>query len=446
MTVPMIFANNASSRLYAAIDAVTTSIRVQAGDGAKFPQPSAGQYFTVTVEDRRSSQIEIMKCTSRSGDVLTVTRAQEATTAKAFLLGATVSNRLTAATMDFLANAGATGPQGPKGDTGPTGPVGPQGLPGGTFVGDDAPISPVDGQLWWESDSGNLMIWYYDGNSRQWVSANSPGPPGPAGPQGNPGPQGSPGPQGTPGTQGVPGQPGPAGATGPQGDIGATGQTGSQGPPGPIGNPGPQGPQGVQGPVGATGTGITMKGSVATSGNLPPTGNMQGDAYIVQADDSLWIWDGTAWVSGGSIQGPTGAQGPQGPQGTPGATGSQGPAGPTGAASTVPGPQGPQGPAGPQGLQGSQGVQGPQGATGNTGPQGPIGNTGPQGPQGNQGPAGAADEIFVGPSDPGVGGTWEFWYDNDAPTPTPGVWLQMTQAAYDALTPKDPNTLYVIVG
>jgi hypothetical protein len=35
-------------------------------------------------------------------------------------------------------------------------------------------------------------------------------------------------------------------------------------------------------------------------------GNQQGDAYIVQADDSFWMWDGAQWVSGGSIQGPVG--------------------------------------------------------------------------------------------------------------------------------------------
>jgi hypothetical protein len=34
--------------------------------------------------------------------------------------------------------------------------------------------------------------------------------------------------------------------------------------------------------------------------------NQQGDAYIVQADDSFWMWDGSAWVSGGSIKGSTG--------------------------------------------------------------------------------------------------------------------------------------------
>jgi hypothetical protein len=72
---------------------------------------------------------------------------------------------------------------------------------------------------------------------------------------------------------------------------------------------------------------------------------------------------------------------------------------------------------------GKQGPQGPQGLTGATGSQGPQGPTGPQGPQGTQGPQGL--QGLQGP---------------------PGEWVQMTQAAYDALTPKDPNTLYVIVG
>ena len=105
----MLFTNNASSRLYA-------------GDGAKFPMPvgDGSEWFAVTLEDRRSGQIEICKCIARSGDILNVQRGQEGTIAKAFVLGATVSNRLTAATMDFLAHAGATGPQGPQGDVGPT--------------------------------------------------------------------------------------------------------------------------------------------------------------------------------------------------------------------------------------------------------------------------------------------------------------------------------------
>jgi hypothetical protein len=37
------------------------------------------------------------------------------------------------------------------------------------IVSDDAPASPANGQLWWESDTGILFIWVNDGNSSQWV-------------------------------------------------------------------------------------------------------------------------------------------------------------------------------------------------------------------------------------------------------------------------------------
>lgn len=41
-------------------------------------------------------------------------------------------------------------------------------------ISDGAPSSPVPGQLWWESDTGNLYIWFDDGNSQQWVQLNGP--------------------------------------------------------------------------------------------------------------------------------------------------------------------------------------------------------------------------------------------------------------------------------
>lgn len=41
-------------------------------------------------------------------------------------------------------------------------------------VSDTPPALPVHGQLWWESDAGNLFIWYNDGNSSQWVQVNVP--------------------------------------------------------------------------------------------------------------------------------------------------------------------------------------------------------------------------------------------------------------------------------
>ena len=43
------------------------------------------------------------------------------------------------------------------------------------IVSDTPPPSPPDNQLWWESDTGILYIYYFDGNSRQWVQVAGPG-------------------------------------------------------------------------------------------------------------------------------------------------------------------------------------------------------------------------------------------------------------------------------
>jgi hypothetical protein len=154
-----------------------------------------------------------------------------------------------------------------------------------------------------------------------------------------------------------------------------------------------------------------MKGSVATVGDLPPSGNAQGDAYTVTATGDLWAWDGDQWNNLGPIQGPQGVAGPEGPQGATGATGATGPTGATGATGAQ-GPQGEPGEQGETGLEGPEGPEGPQGETGATGaagPTGPQGNpgtpgatgatgatgpTGPQGPQGDPGATGATGQGF----------------------------------------------------
>ena len=59
---------------------------------------------------------------------------------------------------------GEPGPAGPPGATGATGVTGP-----GVTVSDTPPPSPAPNDLWFESDSGNLAIYYDDGDSRQWV-------------------------------------------------------------------------------------------------------------------------------------------------------------------------------------------------------------------------------------------------------------------------------------
>jgi hypothetical protein len=104
----LIFANNALSKLDQPLLAGQTTLTVQSGTGALFPSPSGGDYFKLTVEDRRTQQIEVMHCTGRAGDVLTVVRAQEDMSAESFLAGATVSNRFTrdtpAAILDEVPN------------------------------------------------------------------------------------------------------------------------------------------------------------------------------------------------------------------------------------------------------------------------------------------------------------------------------------------------------
>lgn len=51
---------------------------------------------------------------------------------------------------------------------------GSMGAPGNLYVGDTPPVSPVAGQMWWESDTGNLFAYVNDGSSSQWVQINVP--------------------------------------------------------------------------------------------------------------------------------------------------------------------------------------------------------------------------------------------------------------------------------
>ena len=103
-----LFANNADSSLNGAIAPDTTVLALKVGDGAKFPSPTNGDFFLVTLFQRLgTSELnhEIVKCTSRAGDNLTVVRAQEGTTALAFNTGDLVELRLTAGTLASKADA-----------------------------------------------------------------------------------------------------------------------------------------------------------------------------------------------------------------------------------------------------------------------------------------------------------------------------------------------------
>lgn len=93
-----IHTNNTQAFLLDAIDNSQTNIVLETGQGAQFPAVTDldDQQFWITVEDRSRNKREIMLCTSRNVDSLTVVRGQQDTAAQAFDAGTSVSNRITA--------------------------------------------------------------------------------------------------------------------------------------------------------------------------------------------------------------------------------------------------------------------------------------------------------------------------------------------------------------
>ena len=77
--------NNGYGTLSAGISSSATTITLDSGQGARFPATSASNYFYATLIDS-SNNVEIVKVTTRSTDSMTVTRAQDNTSARAFAL------------------------------------------------------------------------------------------------------------------------------------------------------------------------------------------------------------------------------------------------------------------------------------------------------------------------------------------------------------------------
>jgi hypothetical protein len=94
--------NNASGTLATAISASDTGIVLTTGNGASFPALGVGDYFYATLESTGGT-FEVIKVTVRSGDSMTVVRAQEGSTANSFAAGSRIELRVTgAAVTDFL--------------------------------------------------------------------------------------------------------------------------------------------------------------------------------------------------------------------------------------------------------------------------------------------------------------------------------------------------------
>jgi len=201
------------------------------------------------------------------------------------------------------------------GPAGPAGPIGPQGA-GLSYQGTVAtaaalPTPSSAGYAYLVTGTGDL--WIYSGTA--WNNAGPiQGPPGPIGPAG------------------------PAGADGADGADGAAVElrkTTTEIQWRLVGDAtwitlvlldDIKGPVGDVGPAGPAGPGFSYQGTVATVAALP-TPSTQGFAFKVVATGDLHIYNGTAWVNAGPLQGPQGIQGPAGATGPQGPQGIQGPAG-----------------------------------------------------------------------------------------------------------------------
>lgn len=107
--MPAKLTNNASSTLLGDIDTDDTTLAIALADATDFPALDEGEWFPLTVVDGVGA-LEIMRCTARSSNTLTVTRAQEGTTARAFSAGARAEVRPTAAVLaEFVAAVAALG-------------------------------------------------------------------------------------------------------------------------------------------------------------------------------------------------------------------------------------------------------------------------------------------------------------------------------------------------
>lgn len=122
------FKNNATGTLASGITSATTTIVLTGGHGAYFPSLTGSQYFYATLKDSLNN-LEIVKVTARSGDSLTVTRAQEGTSSQATNdAGDTFEIRPTAAGLEAIYDE-ASGPAAINAGTSKATPVDADELP-----------------------------------------------------------------------------------------------------------------------------------------------------------------------------------------------------------------------------------------------------------------------------------------------------------------------------
>jgi len=102
-----LFTNNAHSLIEGGgISDTDTSLTITADTGDRFPSPTGSDYFLLTLigidGDGLEDTWEIVKCTTRAGDVITIERAQEDTVALAWGAALRVELRVTAGSVNAM--------------------------------------------------------------------------------------------------------------------------------------------------------------------------------------------------------------------------------------------------------------------------------------------------------------------------------------------------------
>ena len=149
----IVFSNNANTVLASSVSTSATSISVV--DGSVFPALSGSNYTYVTFEDAQGN-VEIIKVTGRSGNTLTVVRAQDNTSARAFTAGDKCELRLTAAGLNEVAT---------QADTDTTYTVGDGGLTQKNFT------TTLKTKLDGVAESANNYVLPFTNNSANWNTA-----------------------------------------------------------------------------------------------------------------------------------------------------------------------------------------------------------------------------------------------------------------------------------
>src|SRR5690606_29079536 len=91
-----VWANFARSTLAEGVSADATELRIRALDASLFPSPDYDEVFSVVLWSEDLESFEVVYCTGRVGDLLTVERGKEGTTPRAFAAGALVVHQATA--------------------------------------------------------------------------------------------------------------------------------------------------------------------------------------------------------------------------------------------------------------------------------------------------------------------------------------------------------------